>query len=82
MLTFPVDKFSLEAVGGQFVFAEARLDDFGNFLFGVIERREKAIVAVALDAARFANALELLQQILNRIVIGDINAEILEGTAD
>ena len=71
---FPVDEFPLETVGGQFVFAETGLDDFGDFLFRVIQRRVKAIVAVALDAARFADALELFEKILDGIVVGDIDA--------
>ena len=61
MFAFPVDKLALKTVSGQFVFAEASLDDFGDVLFCVFKRREKAVVAVALDAARFANALELIQ---------------------
>ena len=60
MFAFPVDEFALEAVSRQLVFVESALDDFGDFLLRVIERRVKAVFAVALDAARFANALELL----------------------
>ena len=82
MFAFPVDEFALEAVSRQLVFVESALDDFGDFLLRVIERRVKAVFAVALDAARFANALELLQQILDGVIIGDVDAQILERAAD
>ena len=61
MFAFPVHEFALETVSRQFIFAEARLDDVCDFLLRVVQRREKAVFAVALDAARFANALELIQ---------------------
>ena len=57
MFAFPVDKLTLKTVSGQFVFAEASLDDFGDVLFCVFKWREKAVVAMELDAARFADAL-------------------------
>ena len=80
VLAFPLRKVVFEVVRFKHVVPEPKLDVVRDSLFRVVEWRKIAIVAFALDAARFTRLLEFVEQNVDGFVIVQLQSQILDGT--